>query len=96
MEIIKVKKIFTNEEEKSEKLINCDNYIGTLKDNNIFIYELNDDLNINLKTSISCNSHIGDIDFNHKYKNLIISSYVNDYLKLWKISVQGKMKLLVH
>ena len=94
MEIIKVKKIFTNEEEKAEKLINCDNYIGTLKDNNIFIYELNDDLNINLKTSISCNSHIGDIDFNHKYKNLIISSYVNDYLKLWKISDQGKNEII--
>ena len=44
---------------------------------------------MNLKSNNSSISLIDNIDFNHKYKYLIILASMNDYLKLWKITEQN-------
>ena len=69
---------------KTQKFISCDNYVGAYYENIIKIYEINEDFDLQLKAS-SKDTSINDMDFNHSYKNLIISATEN-YMKLWKLS----------
>ena len=81
-EIYKVSK---NPTDSAQSIINCQDYIGIFFQNFIEIYELNENLDIKLKHSITDKVNFGTIDFNHKYKDILLSTSPYDYIKLWKI-----------
>ena len=81
-EIYKVSK---NPTDSAQSIINCQDYIGIFLQNFIEIYELNENLDIKLKHSITDKVNFGTIDFNHKYKDILLSTSPYDYIKLWKI-----------
>ena len=73
---------------------NCKNYIGSFKDQTINIFELTENFNILLKNSIKTNKYIADIDFNPKYKNILLSIPNFDYMELCKISEQDNYEVI--
>ena len=78
---------------KAQKFISCDNYVGTYFRNIIRIYEINEGFDLQLKGTSKDISRINDIDFNHSYKDLIISA-TNNFMKLWKVSSNSSNKNL--
>ena len=70
---------------KAQKFISCDNYVGAYYEDIIKLYEISEDFDLQLKASSQDISPINDIDFNHSYKNLIISA-TDNYMKLRKLS----------
>ena len=90
---IEIKKI---EKQKigTKKIINFENYIGTFFKNKIEIFELNDNLDINLKNSFSIGNIIENIEFNSKYKDIILTIPINDYIKLYKNSNQANNEVI--
>ena len=57
----------------TERIINFENYIGTFFRDTINIFELNENLDINLKNSFTTGKVITNIDFNSKYKNILLT-----------------------
>ena len=64
----------------------CKNYLGTFKDKTINIFELTESLNMHLKNSIDTGINISNIDFNPRYKNILLSIPTFHCLELCKIS----------
>ena len=75
-------------------IINFQNYIGTFFRDKIKIFELNDNLDINLKNSFSTGKVIENIDFNGKYKDILLIIPANDYIKLYNISNQNNFEVI--
>ena len=70
---------------EAEHIINCENYISTSYADSINIYELDDDLNINWISGISTNIQFLDFDFNHKYKDILLTVPESENIKIYKI-----------
>lgn len=79
---------------RTERIINFENYIGTFFRDMIKIFELNDNLDINLKNSFSTGKPIKNIDFNSKYKDILLTIPANDYIKLYNISNQNNFEVI--
>ena len=78
---------------KAQKFISCDNYVGAYYEDIIKLYEISEDFDLQLKGTSKDISRINDIDFNHSYKDLIISA-TNNFMKLWKVSSNSSNKNL--
>ena len=76
------------------RIINFENYIATSFRDLINIFELNDNLDINLKTSFSTGKFITNMDFNSKYKDILLTIPANDYIKLYNISYQNNFEVI--
>ena len=72
----------------------CKNYIGSFKDQTINIFELTERFNMLLINSFKTDKYIADIDFNPKYKNILLSIPNYDYLELCKISEQDNYEVI--
>ena len=72
----------------------CKNYIGSFKDQTINIFELTESFNMFLINSFKTDKYIADIDFNPKYKNILLSIPNYDYLELCKISEQDNYEVI--
>ena len=80
--------------EIGEKFINCENYVGTFYTNNLKIYEFNENYNMTLTNYFTTDTFIKDIDFNKKYKNIILTCCSDDNIKLYKISNQNNNEII--
>ena len=80
--------------EIGKKFVNCENYIGTFYTNTLKIYEFNQNYDMTLINSFSTDTFIKDIDFNNKYKNIILTCCLNDHIKLYKISNQDNNEII--
>ena len=78
----------------AKRIINIENYIGTFFRDTISIFELNDNLDINLKNSFSTGKFITNIDFNSKYKDILLTILANDYIKLYNISNPNNFEVI--
>ena len=70
---ISIEKIQRQKIKCAQRIINCQNYIGTFHDNIIDIFELTKDLKLISKVSNSFENNITNIDFNSLYKDIILS-----------------------
>lgn len=94
MEDIEMSRIEKQKIGRTERIINFENYIGTFFRYTIKIFELNDNLDINLKNSFSTGKTIKNIDFNSKYKDILLTIPANDYIKLYNISNQNNFEVI--
>ena len=78
----------------AKRFINCENYIGLFLGDTINIFELSENLDISPKSSISTGNFIENIDFNHKYKDILLSISSDDYMKLYKITEQNNFEVI--
>lgn len=94
MEDIEMSRIEKQKIGRTERIIKFENYIGTFFRDTIKIFELNDNLDINLKKSFSTGQVIKNIDFNSKYKDILLTIPANDYIKLYNISNQNNFEVI--
>ena len=78
----------------ANQIISCKNYIGTFCDKNINIYKLDDNLDIMEINNISSKNIILDIDFNYKYKDILLSVPINENMKIYKILSNKKPEVI--
>ena len=90
---IDINKISKKKIPVTQSIINSQNYIGTFFKDIIDIYELNENLELKLITSYPTNIKIGNIDFNPKHKEIILSTHPNDYIKLWYIPGNNTLEM---
>ena len=94
MEAIEMIRIEKQKIGSFRRIINFENYIATSFRDLINIFELNDNLDINLKTSFSTGKFITNMDFNSKYKDILLTIPANDYIKLYNISNQNNFEIV--
>ena len=78
----------------ANQIISCKNYIGTFYDKNINIYKLDDNLDIMEINKISSKNIILGIDFNYKYKDILLSVPINENMKIYKILSNKKPEVV--
>ena len=94
MEAIEMSRIEKQKIGRTKRIINFKNYIGAFFRDTIKIFELNDNLDINLKNSFSTGKVIENMDFNSKYKDILLTIPANDYIKLYNISNQNNFEVI--
>ena len=91
---IEINKVLKQKIEDAKGIACCKNYIGSFFEDSINIFELTENLDIQLKSSLSTEWPITNIDFNYKYKDILLSCSSYDYIKLYNISDQNNFEII--
>ena len=91
---IEIKKISKQQIGYAKGITCCKNYIGSFFRDTISIFELTEGLDIQQKSSFSTGKPISNIDFNYKYKDILLSIPSYDYIKLYKITDKNNFEII--
>ena len=91
---IEINKVLKQKIDDAKGIACCKNYIGSFFEDSINIFELTENLDIQLKSSLSTEWPITNIDFNYKYKDILLSCSSYDYIKLYNISAQNNFEII--